>query len=330
MRRREFIAMVAGAVGLPGPWSSAAMAQQRPLPLIGFIASDTMNASSFVVQAFREGLEQNGYVEGKNVRIEYRFSGAGTDQLAAMIGGLARDRVALIFAGSTTAALAAKSANITVPVVFATSTNPVEAGLVASLNRPGGNFTGTTTTNLELMPKRLELLRDCVPTATVVAALINDANPALAKPQLNDLGEAARILGVELRVLHAGTEHDLDAAFSSFSQLGAAGLTIAVDTFFNNRLRQLGSLARTHAVPAIYQNREFAAAGGLMSYGGNLANQFHLCGTYAARILKGETPADLPVQQMTKVDLIVNLNTAMALGIAIPEKLLARADEVIE
>jgi putative tryptophan/tyrosine transport system substrate-binding protein len=329
MRRREFVQVLAGAVASPA-WSGAAMTQQRQLPVIGFIASDTLDASALVVQAFREGLEQGGYVEGRTVVIEYRFSGAGTDQLATMVANLVRDRVALIFAGSTTAALAAKSANTTVPVVFATSTNPVEAGLVASLNRPGGNFTGTTTTNLELMPKRLELLRDCVPTATVIAALINDANPALAEPQLKDLVKAAGILGVELRVLHAGTEHDLDVAFSSFSQLGAGGLTIAVDTFFNNRLRQLGSLARSYAVPAIYQNREFAAAGGLMSYGGNLANQFHLCGAYAARILKGETPADLPVQQMTKVDLIVNLKTAMALGVAVPEKLLARADEVIE
>jgi ABC-type uncharacterized transport system substrate-binding protein len=330
MRRREFVQMLAGAVASPAAWSGSAMAQQRQLPVIGFIASDTLDASALVVRAFREGLEQGGYVEGRTVIIEYRFSGAGTDQLATMIAGLVRDRVALIFAGSTTAALAAKTANTKVPVVFATSTNPVEAGLVASLNRPGGNFTGTTTTNLELMPKRLELLRDCVPTATVIAALINDANPALAEPQLKDLVQAARILGIELRLLHAGTEHDLDAAFSSFSRLGASGLIVAVDTFFNNRLRQLGSLARSYAVPAIYQNREFAAAGGLMSYGGNLANQFRLCGVYVARILKGETPADLPVQQMTKVDLIVNLNTAMALGIAVPEKLLARADEVIE
>jgi putative ABC transport system substrate-binding protein len=330
MQRRDFVALLAATVAPPATWSSVVLAQQHPLPVIGFIASDTLDASAFVARAFREGLEEGGYVEGKNVAIEYRFSGAGTDQMAAMIANLVRDRVALIFAGSTTAALAAKSANTTIPVVFATATNPVEAGLVASLNRPGGNFTGVTSTNLELMAKRLEVLHDCIPTATVIAALINDANPALAEPQLKDLVPAARILGVELRILHAENEHDLDVAFSSFSRLGAGGLTIAVDTFYNNRLRQLGSLARSYAVPSIYQNREFVAAGGLMSYGGNLANQFRLCGAYAARILKGETPANLPVQQATKVDLIINLNTAKALGITIPEKLLARADEVIE
>jgi putative tryptophan/tyrosine transport system substrate-binding protein len=326
MRRREFIA----GLGSSAAWPVVGRAQQQPLPVIGFIASDTIEASTIVLQAFREGLAKAGYLEGRNVAIEYRFSGNGTDRLAAMVADLIRHQAAVIVAGSTSAALAAKSATTTVPVVFGTAANPVEAGLVASLNRPGGNLTGSTSINAELLAKRLELLHECLPAVAVVAALVNTANPALAEAQLKDLMQAAPLLGVEVRILHASTEDDLEAAFSRFSQLQAGALAIAVDTFFNNRLRQLGALALSHRVPAIYQNREFAAAGGLMSYGGNLANQFRLMGEYAGRILKGEKPADLPVQRSVKVDLIVNLKTAKALGIAIPEKLLARADEVIE
>jgi putative ABC transport system substrate-binding protein len=326
MRRREFIAGLGSVAASP----VAATAQPRPVPVVGFIASDTIEASTIVLQALREGLAKFGYVEGRNVIIEYRFSGNGTDRLAAMVADLVAHQAAVIVAGSTSAALAAKSATTTVPVVFGTAANPVEAGLVASLNRPGGNLTGFSSINAELLAKRLELLHECLPAAAVVAALVNTANPALAEAQLKDLMQAAPLLGVGIRILHASTEDDLEAAFSKFSQLQAGALAIAVDTFFNNRLRQLGGLALSHRVPAIYQNREFAAAGGLMSYGGNLANQFRLMGEYAGRILNGEKPADLPVQRSVKVDLILNLKTANAFGIAIPERLLARADEVIE
>jgi putative tryptophan/tyrosine transport system substrate-binding protein len=326
MKRRGFIVGLTGAVA----WPVVARAQQPALPVVGFIASDTIEASTIVLQALREGLAKVGYVERRNVVIEYRFSGSGTDQLAAMVADLITRRAAVIVAGSTSAALAAKSATTTVPVVFGTAANPVEVGLVASLNRPGGNLTGFSSINAELSAKRLELLHECLPAVHVVAALVNTANPALSEAQLKDLMQAASLLGVEVRILHASTEDELEAAFSRFSQLQASALAIAVDTFFNNRLRQLGALTFSHRIPAIYQNREFAAAGGLMSYGGNLANQFRLMGEYAGRILNGEKPADLPVQRSVKVDLIVNLKTAKALGIAMPEELLARADEVIE
>jgi putative tryptophan/tyrosine transport system substrate-binding protein len=326
VKRRDFIA----GLGSAAAWPVVARAQQRPLPVVGFIASDTLEASTIILQALREGLAKVGYVDGRNVAIEYRFSGSGTDRLAAMVADLVMHQAAVIVAGSTSAALAAKSATATVPVVFGTAANPVEAGLVASLNRPGGNLTGFSSINAELLAKRLELLHECLPAVAVVAALVNTANPALAEAQLKDLMQAAPLLGVEIRILHASTEDDLEAAFLKFSQLQAGALAIAVDTFFNNRLRQLGALALSHRVPAIYQNREFATAGGLMSYGGNLANQFRLMGEYAGRILNGEKPADLPVQRSVKVDLIVNLKTANAFGIAIPETLLARADEVIE
>jgi putative tryptophan/tyrosine transport system substrate-binding protein len=326
VKRRDFIA----GLGSAAAWPVVARAQQRPLPVVGFIASDTFEASTIILQALREGLAKVGYVDGRNVAIEYRFSGSGTDRLAAMVADLVMHQAAVIVAGSTSAALAAKSATATVPVVFGTAANPVEAGLVASLNRPGGNLTGFSSINAELLAKRLELLHECLPAVAVVAALVNTANPALAEAQLKDLMQAAPLLGVEIRILHASTEDDLEAAFLKFSQLQAGALAIAVDTFFNNRLRQLGALALSHRVPAIYQNREFATAGGLMSYGGNLANQFRLMGEYAGRILNGEKPADLPVQRSVKVDLIVNLKTANAFGIAIPETLLARADEVIE
>jgi putative ABC transport system substrate-binding protein len=275
-------------------------------------------------------LSETGYVEGRNVAMEYRWAEGRNDRLPALAADLVRRGVAVIATpGSGAATLSAKAATTTIPVVFSTAIDPVAAGLVASLNRPSGNLTGVVTLSGEVGPKRLELLHEVVPKTTVIALLVNPTNPTVYETISRDLQAAARRLGLELHVLHASTEREFDMAFAALGQLRAGALVIGPDAFFTAQIEQLAVRTVRDAVPAIYQY-EFAAAGGLMSYGGSLTDSFRLVGIYTGRILKGEKPADLPVQQTTKVELIINLKVAKALGLTFPLPLLARADEVIE
>jgi putative ABC transport system substrate-binding protein len=327
MRRREFITLICGTAA----WPIAGRAQQPAMPVIGYLGSASSELSANAVRAFREGLSEVGYAEGRNVTIDYRWADGQNNRLPALAADLVRHQVSVIAVlVGTPATLAAKAATATIPILFAVGTDPVAAGLVASLARPGGNVTGVTSLNTELGPKRLELLRELIPTATVVAVLVNPTSPSIAEPFLRDLQSAARTLGLQLHILNAGTERDFDAVFASFVQLRAAALVIAPDAMFISRSEQLAALTLRHAVPAIAQFREFAAAGGLMSYGGSFTEAARQVGVYAGRILKGEKPADLPVQQITKVELIINLKTAKALGLTVPPSLLARADVLIE
>ena len=327
MRRREFITLVGGAAAT---WPLAARAQQPTMPVIGFVNAASSKGYERSLSAFLEGLSEAGYVDGHNVVIEYRWAEGRSDRIPAMVADLVHRQVAVIAATSTPAALAAKAATTTIPIVFEMGGDPIQLGLVPSLNRPGGNVTGVTQLNVEVAPKRLQLLHEMIPTASVVALLINPGNPSVAEPQLSQMLSAARTLGLELHVLNASTEHDFDEVFAKLSQLRAGGLVIEADPFFISRNDQLAALTVRHAVPAIFQFRAFAAAGGLMSYGGSLTDSYRLAGVYTGRILKGEKPADLPVQQVAKVDLVINMKTAKALGLTVPLPLLGRADEVIE
>jgi ABC-type uncharacterized transport system substrate-binding protein len=328
IERRKFLATLGGVAA--AAWPLAARAQQPGRPVVGFLNGGMAEGYAPMVAAFRQGLNEAGYVEGRNVAIEYRWARGQYDRLPSLAADLVQQKVTVIAATTTPAALAAKAATSTVPIVFTTGGDPVELGLVASLNRPGRNLTGVTNLNVEVVPKRLELARELFPGATTVALLVNPANPVAATVS-KDLRAVADTLGVRLHVLHASTEADLEAAFATAVQLRAAALVItAADPWFGSHAAQLGALALRHSVPAIYQYREFAAAGGLMSYGGYTTDTYRLGGVYTGRILKGEKPADLPVQQTTKVELIINLKTAKALGITVPLPLSGRADELIE
>jgi putative ABC transport system substrate-binding protein len=304
MKRREFISLLGGAAA----WPLAARAQQ-PMPVIGFLSSYSSSDAfaQYLLAAFHQGLKQAGYVEGQNVAVEYRWAGNEYERLTALAAELVRRRVSVITAGSTSlAAVAAKAATTTIPIVFLTGADPVKLGLVASLNRPGGNVTGVTTLNLEMTPKRLEVLRELVPTTTIMAVLVNPTNnPATVEAELRQAQAAAHTLGLQtIHLLQASTEPDLDGVFSTLSKLRTGGLVITADTLFSGKSAELAALASRHAMPTISPYREFVTAGGLMSYGGSVTELYRLVGVYTGRILKGEQPAELPVQQVTKVELV--------------------------
>jgi putative tryptophan/tyrosine transport system substrate-binding protein len=326
MRRREFITLFGGVAAA---WPLAARGQQPTMPVVGFLSGRSQDDSQQVLTPFRQGLKEAGFVEGRNVAVESRWGENQSDRLPALAADLVRRRMTVIAAIDGPSAQAAKAATATVPIVFETAGDPVELRLVGSLNRPGGNLTGVTTLATELGPKRLELLHEMVPAATVIALLMNPTFPN-ADLLSRDLQAAARTLGVRLHVLYATTESDFDAVFAALVQLRAGALVIAPATLFTSRSDQLAALTLHHAVPTIFQYREFAATGGLMSYGSDVTDAYRLVGVYTGRVLKGEKPADLPVHQATKAELIINLKTANALGITVPITLLGRADEVIE
>jgi putative tryptophan/tyrosine transport system substrate-binding protein len=327
MRRREFITVL---VGTAVSWPLASRAQQSSAPVVGFLNVQSSNGYRAMVAAFRQGLQETGYVEGQNVAIEYRWAEGQSDRLPAMVDDLIHRQVAVIAATTTPAALAAKAATKTIPIVFETGGDPIQLGLVASLNRPGGNVTGVTNLTTGLVAKEMEVLHELLPTAKTVALLVNPADPSNAEEQIRETTSAAQMLGLELHVLKASTEEQLDAVFANLGQLRAGGVVVGGEAFFRTHMGQLAALALRHAVPVISNGREFAAAGGLMSYGASIPNSYRLAGVYTGRVLKGDKPADLPVQQATKIELYINLKTARALGITVPLPLSGRADEVIE
>jgi putative ABC transport system substrate-binding protein len=326
IRRREFIA----GLGSGAAWPLAARAQQPALPVVGFLSLQSAEFDyNDVTVPFFQGLKETGYVEGQNAAVEYRWAENQYDRLPALAADLVRRRAAVIVAVGAIAARAANAATTTIPIVFTTGTDPVESGLVASLNRPGGNVTGIVSLAFELAPKRLQLIRALIPNASRLGVL---SDPAASPTQsiITDLPAAARTLGLQLVVVNARTEGDLETAFATFSQQRVDAVLVTNSALYNPRKEQLAALAAHHVLPAIYPYREYALAGGLMSYGSSLRYTSRQVGIYAGRILKGEKPADLPVQQITKIDLVINLKTAEALGLTIPETLLATADEVIQ
>ena len=328
MQRREFIGLLGGAAAV---WPLVARAQQPLMPVVGFLNAASAEGYTRQLTAFLKGLGEAGYVDGRNVTIEYRWADGRSDRLPAMAADLVQRQVAVIAATSTPAALAAKASTTTVPIVFETGADPVRLGLVANLNRPGGNVTGVTNLIVEVAPKRLQMLHELVPMATSIALLINPSEPTAAETQSRDVLSAARNLGLELHVLNASSESDLDGVFAEVTKMRVGGLVIGGSPFFTSRTKQLGALALRHAVPTVYSYREFAMAGGLLSYGADITDAYHLVGNYIGRILKGDKPGDLPIQQATtRVEMYINLKTAKALGVSIPNTLIGRADEVIE
>jgi putative ABC transport system substrate-binding protein len=325
MKRRTFIA----ALGSGAAWPVVARAQQATMPVIGLLMTTSREANLGRLAAFREGLNRTGYVEMRSVAIEYRWADGKYERLPALAAELVRRRVNVIVAGpGIPAALAAKSATTTIPIVFQSGADPVEAGLVANLAQPGGHMTGVTNLDAKLGPKQLEILHELMPMANSIALLVNPANPA-TEIVSKDMQTAARILGLQLHLVHASTDRDLDSVFATLIQSPAGGLVIAPDPFFGSRIERLAALATRHAVPTIYRP-DFAAAGGLMGLAAPVAEQWRLVGTYTGRILKGDKPGTLPVQQSTKIDLTINMNAAKALGLTVPAALLSRADKVIE
>jgi putative ABC transport system substrate-binding protein len=324
MRRREFIRLLGAATA----WPLVARAQQA-MPVIGFLNGASPDGYAPMVVAFRQGLKEAGYVEGQNVAIEYRWANGQYDQLPALARDLVGRQVSVIAATSTPANLMAKAATGTIPIVFTTGSDPVQLGLVASLNRPGGNVTGVTQLTGEVAPKRVELAHELVPTATVIGLLVNPGSPS-AEALTKASREAATTLGVQLEVLRASSEAEIDDAFITFQQMRIGALVIGTDAFFSGHAELLAALAIRHRLPAIYEYHPFVAAGGLISYGGSVMDSYRLAGVYTGRILRGDKPAELPVLRSTKVELILNLKTAKALGITVPLSLLGRADEVIE
>jgi ABC-type uncharacterized transport system substrate-binding protein len=326
MRRRDFIQILGGVAAT---WPLVARAQQ-PMPVVGFLNSAVADHYIKFVSEFRRGLNEMGFVEGQNVFVEYRWAEGHYERLPELAADLIRRQVAVIAATSTPAALAAKKATATIPVVFTTGSDPVELGLVTSIARPGGNVTGATQITMELGPKRLELLHQLFPKATVLALVVNPANPRVAEVQSRDAQDAAHALGLQVQILQASTEAEFEKAVTSMPK-GAEGLVIAAgDSFFLSESARLAVIAVRHNVAAIFHGREFAAAGGLLSYGASVAGSYHLAGIYTGRILRGEKPADLPVQRSSKVEMFINLKTAKALGVTIPPGLLIAADEVFE
>jgi putative ABC transport system substrate-binding protein len=325
--RRELLTALGGAVVA---WPLAAGAQQPAVPVAGVLSAEWPNLFSDRLRAFHDGLRETGYVEDRNLAIEYRWAEGQNDRLPALAAELVRRQVTVIVATSTPAVLAARTATTTIPIVFFVAADPIQLGLVTSLSRPGGNLTGVVTLNVEVAAKRLELLHELVPTATIVALLVNPTSTALAETTTRELEAAARTLGLELHVLHASSEREIDAAFATLVQSRAGALVIGADALFNSRSEQLAALTIRHRVPAIYQFREFVSTGGLMAYGSTVLDTYRPLGVYTGRILKGEKPAELPVQQATKVELVINMKTAKALGLTVPLPMIGRVDEVIE
>ncbi len=327
MRRRKFIG---GLASTAAAWPLAARAQQSALPVVGFLGSDTPDLYADRLRAFRQGLKEAGYVESENVAIEYRWAKGRNNELPALAADLVRLRVGVLVGTTTPSVLALKATTTTIPIVFLVAGDPVALGLVASLNRPGGNLTGTTILGLEVGTKWLQLLRETVPTATTFAVLINPTSPTLAEAQTKDLQGAARTLGLQIHLLNASTVRDLETAFASIAQLRDGGLVVSSDSWFFAHIERIAALATRYKVPTIFAYRELPAAGGLMSYGADVTGPHRTVGIYAGRILNGEKPADLPVQQSSKIQLVVNLKAADALGLTMSPALRLRADEVIE
>jgi putative ABC transport system substrate-binding protein len=332
MRRREFITLLGGAAVAPSLlWPLAARAQQPAMPVIGYIGPQPSELSADRLSAFQQGLKEAGYVEGRNVAIQYRWADNHYDRIPGFLAELIGRRVAVIaMAGSTPGAVAAKSMNSPIPVVFSVAGDPVQLGLVASLNRPGGNLTGMTVWNAPVVPKRMELLRELVPSASNIGLLTNPTSSPVTEDETRYAQEAARTLGLQLHVLTVSTESEIDAALGTLARRGRSALLVGSDVLYFVRREQLAALAAQHALPAIYDRREFAVAGGLMSYGSSILDVHRHVGIYVGRILKGENPADLPVMLPTRFTFVVNLKAAKALGLDVPPSLLATADEVIE
>ena len=327
MKRRDFIVLVGGATAA---WPVTVCAQQSTMPVVGFLNAASPQGYPRPLSAFLKGLGEAGYVDGRNVVIQYRWAEGHNERLPAMAADLVQSQVTVIAATSTPAALAAKAATSSIPIVFETGGDPIRLGLVAGLDRPGGNVTGAASLAVEVTAKGLELLHELIPSARVIGLLINPNEPAAAEPQQREVLSAARKFALEVHVLNAGTERELDSIFAKLVDLQASALVISAGAFFSSHSKQLAELAVRHSIPTIHTAREFTTAGGLLSYGSDITDSYRLAGIYTGRILKGEKPGDLPVQQATKVELIINLKTAKILGITVPLPILGRADEVIE